>query len=101
MDDHFAGAKDLLVDIAEPESVGTDVAADCRDPPSGHLSERLGASRCGALLPKTIKGFVLQQFFLHASGGWRALTLAHEQYELAVGNRPQQPFDECGADKSG
>ena len=49
------------------------------------------ARRTGA---QAVEGVVLQQLALHAPGGRRALAVADEQDELAVGHAAQQPLDE-------
>ena len=50
---------------------------------------------------KPVEGVVLQDLPPHALGRWRALAVPHEQDELAIGDAPEQAFDERRAHEPG
>ena len=50
---------------------------------------------------EAVEGVVLQQLPLDPPGGGRALAVAHEQDQVAVGHTTQQPLDERRADEPG
>ena len=95
-------ANDRPVGVAEAEPVGADVAGDRGDAAIGHRPEGL-AARVAVVRAarRRSKASFLSSSFCVAYGRRRALAVAHEQDQLAVGNAPQQAFDERRPDEPG
>ena len=101
VDHDVGGGEGRPIGVAQAEPIGADVAGDGRDPPLGHRLEGLAAIGTVVRRPQAIEGVVLEQFLLRPCRRRRALAVANEQDQLAVGNAAQQPFDESGADETG
>ena len=64
-------------------------------------SAAMASKPCTVLGAQAVEGVVLEQLALHPPGRRRALAVAHQQHELAVGHRTQQSLDQRRADEAG
>ena len=94
MDDDVARCEGRPVGVVQSQSVVGHVTGDRADA-SGDGGEVVAVSRAEA-----VERVVLEDLALGALGGRRALAVAYEQDEFAVGDRTQQPLDERGADEA-
>ena len=77
-------------------AVAGDVAGDGGD---AVRDQRVEVAAVGLAQP--VEGVVLEDLLAGTFGGARALAVAYQQDESAVGHPAQQSFDECGADETG
>ncbi len=96
VDDDVARRPDGAVDVVQAEPVAGDIAGD-RGDPAGHRRVEVGA----VLGAEAVEGVVLEDLLAGPLGGGRALAVADQQHEVAVGHAAQQSLDEGGADESG
>ena len=92
--------------VVETEAVLADVALHREHSAVAHLVEGLALeAACGDRIlrkrrTETIEGVVLEDVALHPVLG-APTTRAHQQHELTVRDRPQEPFDERGTEEAG
>ncbi len=84
------------VDVVQPETIARDIARH-RGDPVGHRRVEIGA----VLGAQAVEGVVLEDLLAGALGRGRALAVADQQHEVAVGHAAQQPLDERRPDESG
>ena len=82
----------------EAEAVAGDVAGDRGDPTRDAGEVDVGVLAGGA---QSVEGVVLEDLAVGAAGGARALAVADQQHQLAVGDRAQEPLDQRRADETG
>ena len=97
MDDGVAGCEQLSTGCIESETIASDIAGHCGDAAGGHLGEPVLAELCA----QSVEGVVLEDFAGEALLDGGASTGAHEQHELAVGDRAQESFEKVGAEEAG
>jgi hypothetical protein len=97
MNDGVAGGEQFAASGVESETVASDIASHGRDAPGGHLGEALFAE----FRPQTIEGIVLEDLSGQALLNRGPAAGAHEQHEFTVGDRPQEAFEQVGAQEAG
>ena len=86
--------------VVEPEPVLGDVAGHGGDSAVRHLLEGLGPRLAGGLGPEAVEGVVAQHVAPDPLVG-AAPARPHHQHQLAVGDAPQQPLHQRGAQEPG
>jgi hypothetical protein len=80
--------------VVEAEAVDADVARDGDDAAADLLVEAVAPH-----LAQAVEAVVAQDLPAHPVGGGGAAPRAHQQDQLAAGNRAQQPLDQGGAEE--
>jgi hypothetical protein len=97
VDHDVTRGKDRPAVVVQAEAVRADVAGDDGDPAPDHLVER----RRAHLPAQAVEGVVAEDLPAGPLGDRGPLAGADEQHELAARHRPQQPFDQRGAEEAG